>query len=88
MNLAQEYVTGVNQERRGMEATISICTCLSAIKVSTIGLLEAPTTFNNGGSSHPQSNDLPNGIAFNEIERLLEQGIRKGGRLSLEIANP
>jgi len=23
MNLAQEYVTGVNQERRGMEATIS-----------------------------------------------------------------
>jgi len=35
-----------------------------------------------------QSNDLPNGIAFNEIERLLEQGIRKGGRLSLEIASP
>lgn len=89
MHLAQEYVTGVNQERRGMEATISqSAPAYQPLKVSTIGLLEAPTTFNNGGSSHPQSNDLPNGIAFNEIERLLESGIRKGGRLSLEIANP
>lgn len=86
MRLAQEYVTG-NQQQGGMEATISeSAPAYQPLKVSTIGLLEAPTTFNNGGSSHPQSN-VPNGT-FNEIEQLLEQGIRKGGRLNLEIANP
>ena len=91
MRLAQEYVTGaVNQEQRGREATISqSAPAYQPLKPSSIGLLEAPTTSNNGGSSYSYGNEtLPNGIAFNEIERLLEQGIRQGGRLSLEIANP
>ena len=99
MRLAQEYVTGIDQQQRGMEATISqsapveqrspLGGSASLSQVSSMGLLEAPTTSNNGGSSYSQSNkSLPNGVAFTEIERLLEQGIRQGGRLSLEIANP
>ncbi len=87
--LAQEYVTNVNQQR-GMEATISQSAPVGQpLKPSSIGLLEAPTSSNNGGSSSSYGNEtLPNGIAFNEIERLLEQGIRQKSRLSLEIANP
>lgn len=87
--LAQEYVTNVNQQR-GMEATISQSAPVEQrSQVSSIGLLQAPKTSNNGGSNYSDSNQsLPNGIAFNEIERLVEQGIRQGGRLSLEIANP
>ena len=87
--LAQEYVTNVNQ-KRGMEATISQSAPVGQpLKPSSIGLLEAPTSSNNGGSSSSYGNEtLPNGIAFNEIERLLEQGIRQKSRLSLEIANP
>ncbi len=90
MRLAQEYVTGVNQEQRGMEATISQSTPVEQRShISSIGLLEAPTTSNNGESSYSHSNkSLSNRIAFTEIEQLLEQGIRQGGRLSLEIANP
>ena len=87
--LAQEYVTNVNQ-KGGMESTISQSAPVKQpLKPSSIGLLEAPTSSNNGGSSYSYGNEtLPNGIAFNEIERLLEQGIRQGGRLSLEVANP
>ena len=88
MRLAKEYVTGDNQQQRGMEGAISQPAPVEQ-RVSSIGLLEAPKTSNNGGSSYSQSNkSLPNGIAFTEIERLLEQSIRQGGRLSLEIANP
>ncbi len=79
--LAQQYTTGgANQQ----DATYSSAPAYSAAG-NPIGLLEAPKTFNNGESNRQ---DLPNGIAFSEIERLLEQGIRQGGRLSLEVANP
>jgi len=87
--LAQEYVTGVvNQERRGEAAVYQSAPAYKPSQASSMGLLEAPATSNNGGSSYFHSNgSLPNGMAFTEIERLLEQGIRQGGRLSLEVAN-
>ena len=31
---------------------------------------------------------LLNGVSIPELERLLEQGIRQGGRITLEVANP
>ncbi len=88
--LAQEYVTGASQQQRGMEATISQAAPVEQrSQVSSANLLKAPTISNNGRStSSPSNNSLSNGAAFTEIERLLEQGIRQGGRLSLEIANP
>jgi len=87
--LAEEYVTGASQQQRGMAATSQAAPVEQRSQVSSANLLQAPTISNNGRSSFSPSNkSLPNGTAFSEIERLLEQGIRQGGRLSLEVANP
>ena len=86
--LAQEYVTGaINQERRGETVVYQSAPAYKPSQASSTGLLEAPKNFNNGGSSD-RSYNLPNGMSMTEIEQLLEQGIRQGGRLSLEVANP
>lgn len=84
MGLAREYITGAaNQERREMEATIQ-----QPVFSSTV-FLEAPKTSNNGGGGYSNSNgSFPNGKSFTEVERLLEQALRQGGRLTLEVANP
>ncbi len=88
MGLAREYLSGAtNQERREMDTTLQQ-TSYQQTKVGSTAFLEAPTSSNNGGSSTSNSNkSFPNGKSFTEIESLLEQGIRKGGRLTLEVAN-
>lgn len=89
MGLAREYVAGAaNQERREMEPSVQEPSYQSP-KVSSTFLLEAPKTSNNGGSNYSNSNgSFANGKSFTEIQRLLEQGLRQGGRLNLEVAKP
>lgn len=87
MGLAREYLSGAtNQERREIKTTFQEPSYQPP--VGSTALLEAPKTFNNGGSSGSNSNQsFANGKSFTEIEALLEQGFRQGGRLTLEVAN-
>ncbi|MBR8839247.1 MAG: AAA family ATPase [Stigonema ocellatum SAG 48.90 = DSM 106950] len=89
MQLVRQYVTGAsNQEQRVKESTMAESNYqLSQVGSSTV-LLEAPTMLNNGGSGSVNVNGLPNGVSVSNLEHLLEQGIRQGGRLTLEVANP
>ncbi len=89
MRLVHQYVTGTpNPEQRVMESTTQESNYQPSHGRSTV-LLEAPTILNNGGSSYSKVNEnLPNGVSVSELERLLEQSIRFGGRLTLEVANP
>ncbi len=88
MGLVQEYTTGVvNQDRREMEKMLQEPSYQPS-KVGKSVFLEAPTTSNNGGSGYSKNESFTNGKSFTEIERLLEQGLRQGGRLTIEVANP
>jgi len=75
------YVTVKSDENGGN--TSQSAPAYQPLKVSTIGLLEAPNSISTTGqvTLNPTIYLMD---SFNEIERLLEQGIRKGGRLSLE----
>ncbi len=80
--LAREYTTGVNQGRVDSKVQPSYQPAL----VDAGALLKAPTS-NNGGSYTSIDKNLL-GVSISDLERLLEQGIRQGGRITLEVANP
>ena len=82
--LAREYTTGVNQER--VDSKVQQSSYQPAL-VDAGSLLKAPTSSNNGGSYTSIDKNLL-GVSISDLERLLEQGIRQGGRITLEVANP
>ena len=84
--LAREYMTGAVSQERAVESKLQTSYKPSLVGAISTTFLEAPTS-NNGGS-YTSINDLLNGVSIPELERLLEQGIRQGGRITLEVANP
>lgn len=86
MRLAEEYVGGATAERQETKPPEQRHQPPS-FRSGSNQLLEAPRSPNGGADTSNGKRPAGNGLGSREIEQLLEQGIRQGGRLTLEIAN-